>query len=108
MTTYYEPLERNRWWDDGDAYATTKREDEIVRWAHDWSDALQTSETVSSCAYDDDGVTRTNTSLASNVSSADVTGIGEFEVTATLSTGRKLQRVVRFYAQDGTRKTDYA
>lgn len=96
------PLERTRWFSDRDgALATSKRSDEILLLSLDWTDQLDSGETVSSVAYVDDGVTTSGATLASPVSTVLVTGIGEVEVTATLSTGRKLQRVTRFHGTDG-------
>jgi hypothetical protein len=102
------PLRRAVWFDDGDGVlATTKREDEVTPWSHDWTNDLASGETVASAAYADSGVTRTNEALASNVTSADVTGIGEFEVTVTTSTSRKFQRVFRYYSSEGISASDY-
>ena len=104
----FEPLVRNRWFVDQDgAFATPKRLDEIIAWSHDWTDALASGETISSAAYVDSGTTRTNVTAVSPITAADVAGVGEFEVTVTLSTGRKLQRVFRFYDYGGSATSDY-
>lgn len=106
--THYGPLERTRYFTDDEGYlSTTKTEDEILAFAYDWTDELATSETVSSVAYVASGVTTSGAALASPVSTITVTGVGELEITPTLSTGRKLQRTVRFYAPKGTWSTDY-
>ena len=104
----FEPLRRNRWFDDGDAAATTKREDDLVQWSWDWGDILESGDTVASAAYVDSGTTRTNVALATPVTSADVAGLGEFEVTVTTTNGQKHQRVFRFYSSAGRAVTsDY-
>lgn len=96
------PLERTRYFTDRDGeLATSKRNDEIIQLSLDFTDQLATSETVSSVATVASGVTLSSASLATPVWTANVAGVGEVEVTATLSTGRKLQRVVRFYGTDG-------
>jgi hypothetical protein len=106
--TAFLPLERNRWFRDRDGIlSTTKREDEIVGMTIDWSRQLASGETISSVAYEDSGVTRTGTSATTTTTVDNVTGIGETEVTVTLSTGRKLQELVRFYDREGARAGDY-
>jgi hypothetical protein len=102
------PLERTRWFRDADdVLSTVKRSDEVVQLVINWVDALATSETVSSVAYVDSGVTRSSTSADTTTSTTSVTGNGETEVTATLSTGRVLQKVVRFYSPSGMASSDY-
>ena len=105
--TVFMPLERSRYFRDTDgALATTKRQDEIVQLVINWTDYLASGETVSSVAYVDSGVTRSSSSATTTTSTTSVTGVGETEVTATLSTGRVLQQVVRFYGTDGA-ASDY-
>lgn len=103
------PLERSRYFRDRDGEtATTKTEDESLLLGVDWTDMLATSETVSSVAYVDSGVTTSGASLVSPVSTVVVTGLGETEITATLSTGRKLQQTFRFYPRSSDRvRSDY-
>lgn len=102
------PLERTRYFrDKDDVLSTTKREDEIVDLPLDWSERLLSGETISSVAYDDSGVTRSNTSNTTTTTTDYVTGHGETEITVTLSTGRKLQELVRFYPQEGSIAGDY-
>lgn len=106
--THYRPTERTRYFPDEDGVmSTTKREDEILVLSIDWSDELTSSEAVSSMAYSDSGVTTSGASLTGNVSTVTVTGIGEVEVTATLDSGSKLQRIYRFYDREGSITTDY-
>jgi hypothetical protein len=105
------PLERTRWYTDRDGVvATTKRYDETIEVAVDWTDQLATSETVSSVAYDASGVTTSGAALVSPVSTVTVGRTGDLEITATLSTGRILQRLLRFVEEqtaDEGRESDY-
>lgn len=101
MTSIYLPPERVRFWRDGDSVLSiTKRENEVVPLIIDWSDRIG-SATISSVAYDDSGVTRSSTANTTTTSTTYVTGIGETEITVTLSTGEKIQKLVRFYEQEG-------
>lgn len=107
--TYYGPRNRFRYFrDDEGVLSATKREDEIIQLVLDWSRDLATGETIASVAYDSSGVTLSGTSSTATTSTCTVTGVGETEITATLSTGRKLQRVVRWYAENGAPAEDYA
>lgn len=107
-STVILPLERSRYFTDSDGHlATTKRSDEIITLSINWGDQLASGESVSSVAYVDGGVTSSSASLSTPTSTITVTGTGELEITATLSTGRKLQRVVRFYAPDSEMVRDY-
>lgn len=106
--TTYLPLTRNRWFQDQDgAMATTAREDEHVACVINWSNLLLSGETISSVVYDDSGVTRIGTALATPVTTDYITGIGETEITVTTSLSRKLQKVVRIYEHSGQPVTDY-
>lgn len=96
------PTERRPYFIDTDGNLTyTKREDEVVTRAINWGPQLYSGESISSVAYEDHGVTRSSTSNTGNVTTTSVTGTGYFEVTVTLSSGRKLQRVVRFVSTEG-------
>jgi hypothetical protein len=107
-STVILPLERTRYFRDADGNLSySKREDEIVQVVLDWSDQLASGETISSVAYEDHGVTRSGTSNTTTTSTTSVEKTGWFEVTATLSTSRKLQRVVVFYGEMGARASDY-
>jgi hypothetical protein len=100
------PLERQYYFTDRDGVlATVQRSDEIRTLSIDWTDLLADSETVSSVAYTSSGVTTSAPSLATPVSTVTVTGTGELAITATLSTGRKLQRVLRYYEPEDTQQT---
>lgn len=97
------------WFRDHDgAVATTKRYDEIREAEIDWSDRIG-GDIISSVTYVDSGVTRTLTSNTTKRTTTSCAGLGEFEVTATLSSGRKEQEVVRFYdaASGAGRSSDY-
>lgn len=106
------PRERNRWFQDAEGcWATSKREDEIIQMVIDWSEELAeigSSETIASVAYDDSGVTRTGTANTTTTTTDKITGTGQTEVTVTTSGGYKLQRLVRFYSQEGAAASDYA
>lgn len=102
------PLERTRWFRNRDGkLSTSKRFDEIVGLSLDFTDQLASGETVSSVATVPHGVTLSGASLATPVWTANVTGVGYFEWTATLSTGRKLQDLVVFYGTDEDLGSDY-
>lgn len=107
-STVVLPLERSRYFtnEDGDL-STSKRSDEIVQLVLDWSDQLASGETISSVAYEDSGITRSSTSNTTTTTTTNVTGTGYTEVTVTLSTGRKLQLVVRYYDSEGPGPSDY-
>jgi hypothetical protein len=102
------PLERTRWYRDKDGnLSTSKRFDEIVGLSLDFTDHLASAETVSSVSTVPHGVTISGASLATPVWTANVTGVGYLEWTATLSTGRVLQSLVCFYGTDEALLSDY-
>jgi len=106
-STVVLPLERSRYFVDRDGVlSTSKREDEIMQLILDWTDQLG-SDTISSVAYVDSGVTTSSKSTTTTKSTCNVTGVGETEITATLASGRSLQRVVRFYDAEGHKQADY-
>jgi len=94
MPTFYEPLHRKQYFLDGQKRVTwTKSSDEINTYDWDLTDELASGETVSSVATDVSGVTLNSGSLASPVYTLTVTGTeGSIRMTATLSTGRVLER----------------
>ena len=97
-----------RWWTDTDgAYVTVVREDELIRVAWDLTDYLASGETVSSAAHEASGVTISSTSVSSPQVLWTMTGHGETEVTATLSTGRKRQVIFRAIPADTNSPRDY-
>lgn len=94
--------------DEDGVYWTTKHEDEVLLLRIDWTNLLESGETVSSVAYDDDsGLTLSGEALATPVSTVTITGTGEVEVEATLSSGRLLRRDVRYYLPQGRREYAY-
>lgn len=102
------PLERTRHFRDGDGNVCySKRDDELLQVVLSWDAALAPGESISSVAYEDHGVTRSDTSNNGSKTWTSVTGSGYFEVTVTLSTSRKLQRIIRFISTDGGEKSDY-
>lgn len=81
--------------------------DEKRTFSVDWTHSLASSETISSVAYDASGVTVSGAALSSPTSTITVEGSGgSLKITATLSTGRKLVDVRRFY-RDGPLARDY-
>jgi hypothetical protein len=104
MSTFYEPLERNRWFVDEDgARATSKRYDEKIPAILDWTDQLEGDTIAGTPTYEDRGVTRSSTSNTTTTTTTHVTGLGEFKVTVTTAAGLILQRIVRFYDASGGR-----
>lgn len=108
MTTFFIPPVHVRYGYDADgAILCVKRLNEVVPLIIDWSDRIG-SVTISSVAYVDNGVTRTSTSNTTTTTTTYVNGIGETEITLTLSTGEIIQRVARFYEEEGGENTgDY-
>ena len=104
----YLPLERSLFFaDDDGALATAGREDGHVPVIIDWGNLLLSGETISSVAYDDSGVTRIGTALSGSRTTDYITGIGETEITCTTSLSRKLQKIVRIYAESSSVQADY-
>lgn len=98
----------SRWWrDEDDALATWARDDEAIKVAWDLTDYLASGETVSSAAYVDSGTVTSSKSVASPQVLFTMTGTGETEVTATLSTGRIRQQVFRIHHPRSVRASDY-
>ena len=106
-STVYAQLERSRYFQDQDGVlATSKREDESLELVLDWTDRLS-SDTISSVAYADSGVTTSSKSNTTTTSTVTITGIGYTTITATLASGRILEWIVRFYDKEGPRSSDY-
>jgi hypothetical protein len=108
--THYSPVRGrgSRWYRDVDGYLTdTKREDEVLDIKWDITDALDTGETIASVAYDESGLTVNSSGSSGNIITLNVTETGSVEITATLSSGRKLQEAFRFRGEDAE-ATDYA
>jgi hypothetical protein len=91
-TTFYEPLERNPWFDYEDGIGMVKAEDDDIQVNWNLTDYLASGETVSSAAYEDSGVTTSSKSVSSPTITFTVTGLGYTTVTATLSTGRTVEK----------------
>ena len=97
-----------RWWHDTDgAFATVARDDEAIKVTWDLTDYLASGETVSSAAYVDEGTVTSSRSVSSPQILFTMTGNGETEVTATLSTGRIRQAVFRICEPAGSPTRDY-
>lgn len=109
MSTFYEPLERNRWAVDGDGVPfTTKTADEVLTVPIDWTDRLASGETISSSSWEASGVTTSGASLATPVATVKVTGTSGYVVnTVVTSAGQTFQRTRRFVAPMGRTSDDY-
>ena len=106
-STVFRPLERSRYFTDRDGIlSTSKREDDVIQLVLDWTDELG-SDTISSVAYADSGVTTSAKSNTTTTTTCNVTKTGYTKITATLTNSRKLQKIVRFYQADGVRAVDY-
>ena len=105
----YNPLRRNPWFQDKDgAQARVKASADEVQVIWDLTDHLASGETVSSAAYADSGITTSSKSVATPRITFTATGLGETVVTATLSTGRTVERTYRFFGPSGaTGPSDY-
>lgn len=91
-----------------DGLATTKAKDDDIQVRWDLTDYLAASETVSSAAYSDSGVTTSGKSVSTPVVIFTVTGLGYTTVTATTSNSRTVEQ--KFYFLDkagGSGPTDY-
>ena len=107
-STLYRPLERTRFFRDQDGVlSTSKREDDVVQVTIDYTDQLG-GVTISSVAYADSGLTTSGKSATTTAITFSFTGIGETEITLTLSSGLKIVDKVRGYDVDGARPRDYA
>jgi hypothetical protein len=94
--------------EDGVPFAVLNKNTDDLAVVWDLTDYLASAETVSSAAYSDSGITTSSKSVATPQILFSVTGIGETEVTATLSTGREVtQRFRTYLAQGMSRQKDY-
>jgi hypothetical protein len=109
MSTYYEPLERNRWTVDGDGVPTiTKTEDEVLSVPIDWTDRLASGETISTSTWTASGVTTSGAAETSQVTTIKVTGTNGYVInTVTTSAGQTLERRRNFVAPQGRLADDY-
>jgi hypothetical protein len=102
------PSSRQKWFKDFDGiWATTKREDGIEIETFDFSDRLETGETIASVAWEEDGADLSAASNTTTTATVTVTGSGEAEVTITTSAGRKLQERFRWVGKDTVFGGDY-
>lgn len=94
--------------EDGVPFAVLNKQTDDLAAVWDLTDYLASAETVSSAAYSDSGITTSAKSVSTPQVLFTVTGIGETEVTATLSTGRQITQKFRTYlAQTRARVRDY-
>lgn len=90
----------NRYFRYLDGWATTKAQDDEVQLRWDLTDELASSETVSSASDSPSGVTVSSASASTPVVIRTISGLGYDKITATLSTGRTLERVFYFLSRD--------
>lgn len=93
--------------DDGALFAVLNKTTDDLAVVWDLTDYLASAETVSSAAYADSGITTSSKSVSTPQVRFTVTGVGETEVTATLSTGRQVTQRFRTYLTSVRRRTDY-
>lgn len=94
--------------EDGVPFAVLNKQTDDLAVVWDLTDYLASAETVSSAAYSDSGITTSGKSVSTPQVLFSVTGIGETEVSATLSTGRVVTQKFRTYlAQSRSREKDY-
>lgn len=100
--THFEPRKRRGWYRDVDGIMChTKRYDERNTYTLDFTDALDSGESISSAAYSWDGPTsQAGPTLSSPTIVVDITGAGELEVRATTSASRILERKYRWRSTD--------
>ena len=99
MTTYYEPLVRNRVFEDHESVPSiAKREDEIFPITLDWSRRLNSGETISTSTWESSGASAGSASNTTTTTTASISGTtGYVTNTITTSSSRTLQRTVRVY-----------
>jgi hypothetical protein len=102
-STVFSPLERTRYFSYEDGIATSKAQDDDIVHRWDLTDYLASGETVSSAAWVEHGPTVSSKSVATPVIIGTVTGLGYVVITATLSTGRTVERTVYFLDSAGGR-----
>lgn len=98
----------NRYFAYRNGLATTKAYDDEVQLRWDLTDELASGETVSSAAYADHGVVTSGKSVSSPVIICTVARLGYTIITATLSTGRTLERTWYYLEPENPlRRRDY-
>lgn len=106
--TFILPTKRRRWFVDFDGIRTTsKLQDEKLIETFDFSDVLSSGETISSVAWEAQGVTISNESNTTTTATLTVTGNGMAKVTLTTSTGQEIQEQFRWMAKDAVH-SDYS
>lgn len=103
--SYYRhsvPNRGNEHFRDYDGILTAyKFEDEIITFVWDLTDELASGESVSSVANDaNSGLTVSASVVASPTITYTITGTGELEAVATLSTARTVKEIFRWEAKD--------
>ena len=97
MPTHRVQERRNVFFRDVDGMLSVARhEDEVAPVTLDYSDALDTGETVATSAWDADGVTLSGEATTTTTASATISGTdGEIQNTITTSAGRTLVQEMR-------------
>jgi len=103
------PPERNQWFRDIDGVLTRQKlEDEVLTEIVDFTDQLDSGETVSTAAWDDvSGPTITGTTVTTPQVAFTVTKSGDATLVITTSAARTLRRELRWLARDVTDLSDY-
>lgn len=98
MPTLYLPLERSEWFKDKDGvWTTSKHTDEVKPYSFDYTDVLNSGETISTSSWDANGVTTSSPALATPVATVTVTGTdGSLQNTLVTSASRTLVYTYRF------------
>jgi len=105
MSTYYHQTERNEWFrGDDDLPTTSKHTDDTIPYTLDYSDMLNSGETISTSTWEADGPTLTSGSIASGLGGSSkaaqitVNGHGKAKNTIVTSSSRTIVRSYRWEA----------
>ncbi len=98
-----------RWQPDSDdvPFAVLNKDTDSLAVVWDLASYMAPSESISSVAFSDSGATTSSTSNTGPKVLFTITGIGETEVTATLSTGLVVTQKFRTYLANAKRRRDY-
>jgi hypothetical protein len=101
--------EQTRFFIDNDgALAAVKDNDEVIAVSLDYSNLLDSGETISTSTWTDDGLTTSTRANTTTATSCLAARLGDTKNTVVTSTGRTLVHYVRFYAAEGLpRRHDY-
>lgn len=107
VTTHVAPRRRVFFRDFDGLETAEKRYDEIVSYPVDFTDWLDSGETISSVSWDFSGVTDEGSSNTTTTITMLVSGLGEVEAEITTSASRKLEVKYRFRSAE-THVEDYS